>query len=163
LIRTTRSQRAPSRRQAPGGPARFALGASCVLLMGNTFFACSSNDGELHVLAGKDGEDNEAPVAQSFTMQADENVPTEESLRASDPDGDELAFRIVSDPRLGIVDLLDTQTGAFTYTAVIPGVDSFTYVASDGRRDSNVATVTVEVGAAAALALVDERVKLSRP
>ena len=124
--------------------------------MGNTVFSCSSNDGELLVAGGNDGGDNEAPLAQSFSMRVDESVPTEGSLRASDPDGDELAFRIVSDPTLGIVDLLDTRTGAFAYTSVIPGVDSFAYVASEGRHDSNVATVTVEVGVAAAFALADD-------
>lgn len=131
---------------------RLTLSVSCVLLMGNTVFSCSSNNGDLLVAGGNDEGDNGAPVARSFTIEADEDVPTEDTLRASDPDGDRLTFRIVSGPVLGEVDLLDEETGTFTYTAVVPGIDSFAYVASDGHRDSNFATVTVEIGPAAASA-----------
>jgi hypothetical protein len=146
------SSAARLRRPTPGATVRFALSVSCVLLMGNTMFSCSSNNGDL-LVAGSNGEaDNGAPVARSFTIEADEDVPTEDTLRASDPDGDRLTFRIVSGPVLGDVDLLDAETGAFTYTAVLSGVDSFTYVASDGRHDSNAATVTVQIDMAAATA-----------
>ncbi|MDQ3820672.1 MAG: cadherin-like domain-containing protein, partial [Acidobacteriota bacterium] len=52
-----------------------------------------------------------------------------------------------SDPANGTLTL--NQNGSFTYTPNrnFSGTDSFTYRASDGQLDSNVATVTITVNA----------------
>jgi VCBS repeat-containing protein len=63
----------------------------------------------------------------------------------SDPDGDPLAAVLVSGPAHGTLTL--NANGAFTYTpaANFNGTDSFTYRASDGTTNSNLATVTQTV------------------
>ena len=60
-----------------------------------------------------------------------------------DPDGDPLTARFVHGPGLGTLNL--NPDGSFSYTpnANYHGEVSFTYKASDGQYDSNVATVTV--------------------
>ena len=64
----------------------------------------------------------------------------------SDADGDVLTAVKVTDPAHGTLVLADD--GSFTYTpdAGYVGEDSFTYQADDGLDDSNVATVTIQVG-----------------
>ena len=70
------------------------------------------------------------------------------SLVAVDTERDSLTYRIASDGTLGTVTLENAASGAFSYTAgASAGTDTFTFIASDGRLDSNVATVTITVGA----------------
>ncbi|MDP3062927.1 MAG: tandem-95 repeat protein [Chloroflexota bacterium] len=63
----------------------------------------------------------------------------------TDLDGDPLRALLVSGPVHGTLAL--NVTGSFTYTPSLDynGPDSFTYRASDGALDSNVATVTITV------------------
>ena len=67
------------------------------------------------------------------------------SFNDSDPDGDMIIALLVSGPANGTVNL--SPDGSFTYTpnAGFIGTDSFTYKASDGKLDSNLATVTITV------------------
>ncbi len=64
-----------------------------------------------------------------------------------DVDGDALTAALVVGPTNGTLSL--DPNGSFTYTPnpAFSGSDSFTYVANDGTVDSNVATVTITVGA----------------
>jgi hypothetical protein len=66
---------------------------------------------------------------------------------AVDPEGARLAFSIVSAPSRGTVTITNVRNGRFTYVpnANANGADSFTFVASDGAANSNVATVTIAV------------------
>jgi hypothetical protein len=65
----------------------------------------------------------------------------------SDADGDPLTAVLVASPAHGAVVL--GADGGFSYTpaAGYSGADSFTYRASDGEADSNVATVTLTIAA----------------
>jgi VCBS repeat-containing protein len=65
----------------------------------------------------------------------------------NDPDGDSLHTVLGSGPSHGTLAL--NADGSFTYTpaANFNGNDSFTYRASDGRLESNLATVTLTVSA----------------
>ena len=65
----------------------------------------------------------------------------------TDVDGDALNAILVSGPAHGSLTL--NADGSFTYTpaANYNGPDSFTYKANDGQADSNVATVSINVGA----------------
>jgi VCBS repeat-containing protein len=101
---------------------------------------------------------NDAPVAVADSYTTAEDVAlvvAAPGLLANDTDGDSatLTAAKVSDPAHGTVTL--ASNGGFTYTPTtdFTGTDSFTYKANDGTADSNVATATITVGAAAGTAL----------
>jgi VCBS repeat-containing protein len=94
---------------------------------------------------------NQAPVAVGDTYSTDAdttlNVSAASGVLANDtdPDNDPITAVKVSDPAHGTLTL--NPDGSFSYTPVANynGTDSFTYKASDGKADSNVATVTITV------------------
>jgi hypothetical protein len=90
---------------------------------------------------------NNPPVANDGVLSTSEDTVVNGSLAATDPDGDPLTFSIVSNGSLGSVAITDAAAGAFTYTpnANVSGTDAFTFIASDGTADANVATITVTV------------------
>jgi subtilisin-like proprotein convertase family protein len=74
--------------------------------------------------------------------------PTGVLANDTDPDGDTLSAVLVSGPSHSATNGFTlNQDGSFTYTpaANYNGPDSFSYKASDGTEDSNVATVTITV------------------
>jgi VCBS repeat-containing protein len=93
---------------------------------------------------------NQAPVANNDTYSTNEDTPlTVPELGVlendSDPDHNPLSAVLVSGPSDGTLTL--NPDGSFTYTPVTNdnGPDSFTYQASDGTAQSNLATVTITV------------------
>ncbi|HEV2148000.1 MAG TPA: Ig-like domain-containing protein [Longimicrobiaceae bacterium] len=99
---------------------------------------------------GGGGGKGGAPTAANDAYSVDEdnalNVAAPGVLaNDTDPQGDPLTAAVVSGPSHGALTL--NANGSFTYTpnANFNGTDSFTYKANDGRRDSNVATVTITV------------------
>jgi VCBS repeat-containing protein len=90
--------------------------------------------------------DNDPPVAcdGSYTAGA---AGVSGTLYAYDPDNTPTTVRLASQPALGTVTLLDAAKGTFTYVpnAGAEGADSFTFIASDGVNDSNIATVRLTV------------------
>ena len=107
---------------------------------------------------------NDAPVAVADSYgTAEDTALTVTALLGvlandTDVDGDPLTAVKVSDPAHGTLTL--NSDGSFTYTpaADYSGADSFTYKASDGAADSNVATVCLTVTAVndAPVAVADE-------
>jgi VCBS repeat-containing protein len=95
--------------------------------------------------------DNQPPVAvdDAYTgFQSDELViPATEGvlLNDSDPEGDPLAAVLETGPQHGALTL--EADGSFTYTPEpgYVGPDTFTYRASDGLLESDLATVTIDV------------------
>ena len=90
------------------------------------------------------------PVANPDPYSTDEDVPLTvgaPGVLANDKDaeGDALGAAVVSSPANGTVTL--SADGSFVYApnANWHGTDSFTYKANDGRADSNVTSVTIEV------------------
>jgi len=93
---------------------------------------------------------NDAPVAVNASYALDEDtvlVITAPGLLADagDVDGDALTAHGVNGPAHGVLSI--NWDGSFSYTPVANyhGPDSFTYRASDGQADSNVATVAITV------------------
>src|ERR671911_1276240 len=100
---------------------------------------CSVQEAAVNVTAV-----NDAPVADDQSVTTDEDTAREVSLSASDVEGDALGYTIVSAPQHGIV----SGKGAnLTYTPAeeYRGPDSFTFKASDGIADSDLATVSIAV------------------
>ncbi|MBQ9915485.1 MAG: cadherin-like domain-containing protein, partial [Clostridia bacterium] len=74
------------------------------------------------------------------------NLPSDGTLKASDPEAQSLTFTVVRGPKRGTVEI--NQDGTFSYTPKKNkvGVDSFTYTATDPAGNvSRVATVTVQI------------------
>jgi hypothetical protein len=90
---------------------------------------------------------NRPPFAEKGNLEINEDESTHYTLTATDFNNDSLTYKIIDPPTLGQVQLIDSQTGLCKY---IPspnknGTDLFTFVASDGILDSNVATMTVTI------------------
>jgi uncharacterized repeat protein (TIGR01451 family) len=96
---------------------------------------------------------NGAPVANNDAYQTNEDTPLTVNAPGvltndTDPNGDSLTVaspRPASETSNGSLTL--NADGSFTYTpdANFHGADSFTYKATDGSLDSNVATVTITI------------------
>jgi len=89
---------------------------------------------------------NQAPVATGQSLSTAADTPVVVTIAATDPEGDDLTYSVVSGPSNG------TLTGTapnLTYTpgAGFSGQDAFTFRASDCELESNVATVTIAVEA----------------
>ena len=116
-------------------------------------FTYKANDGQadsnVATVSINVGAVNDAPVAQNDTAAATEDTPVAGNVLTNDTDvdGDALSAVLVSGPAHGSLTL--NADGSFTYTpaANYNGPDSFTYKANDGQADSNVATVSITVGA----------------
>jgi hypothetical protein len=89
---------------------------------------------------------NRPAVVTDATISTPLNTPVSIMLGASDPDGNALTLRIVSQPSHGTVGLSGKQATYFP-DAGFTGTDPFTFAAWDGSTDSNLGTVTVSVGA----------------
>jgi len=124
-------------------PAEFTLFGTAALFRANN----DSTGVELWSLPI--GGLNFAPVATSTTFSTGPDTPVSGALLASDPDGNPISFSLVANGTKGSAAITNAATGAFTYTpnAGATGTDSFSFKASDGALESNVATVTVTIGA----------------
>jgi hypothetical protein len=101
---------------------------------------------------------NDAPQAidDAYEVPAEEPLvvgPSGVLVNDSDADGEMLSALLVDEPLHGTLDL--NEDGSFIYTpgADFDGEDSFTYRATDGTADSNVATVTLSRQVPTALSL----------
>jgi glucose/arabinose dehydrogenase len=90
---------------------------------------------------------NHAPVAATGGGGTAEDVPVALTLPASDQDGDTLTFTIVSPPAHGSVGAPVGAVVPYTPDGDFNGVDTFTFRASDGSLQSEVATFSVAVTA----------------
>lgn len=92
------------------------------------------------------GKEDKAPVAEDFALETYKNLPISGKLKVSDPEGKELTYTVLRQPKRGDVEL--QPDGSFTYTPKKNkvGVDSFVYTASDpaGKVSREaVATITI--------------------
>jgi VCBS repeat-containing protein len=90
---------------------------------------------------------NDPPLASSGTLSAIEDVSAAGTLSVSDPDGDTVTYTIIGNGLKGKVTISNPVTGAFVYTPFrnATGTDTFTFAATDGVLQSNVASVTVTI------------------
>ncbi len=121
--------------------ALFAVSA----LTGATVFHCSSGSGTFGAKSKSSSSKNRKPTATNSGMSTQRNVTVSRFMQASDPDGDALVYSLVADPSLGVINVTDASTGAYTYVSSASGSDSFSFKANDGQADSNVATVSITV------------------
>lgn len=85
----------------------------------------------------------DAPIAEegSAIVYTDESIDT--TLNAIDNEGDPISFRVVKKPDLGTL----TGSGAdrVYYAGEQEGVDTFTFIATDGSSDSEETVYTVTI------------------
>jgi VCBS repeat-containing protein len=90
---------------------------------------------------------NQAPVAvnDSVSVHNNQTATIDVLVNDRDADGDALKATVVNGPKHG--SLTKNADGTFSYTAdcLFTGTDTFTYVANDGKTNSNTATVTITV------------------
>ncbi len=110
--------------------------------MGSSEFRCSSNTGGILVT---DSKTNHAPEAFDRSLRVEVNEPVSTFMQARDDDRDELIYTVVATPKLGAINVTNTANGAFTYVSSEVGLDSFSFKASDGQYDSNIATVYIRI------------------
>jgi PKD repeat protein len=91
---------------------------------------------------------NRPPVATNLFASTAAGAPVAIHLLATDPDGNALTLRIVSQPVNGTVSLSGATATYFPFAGFV-GTETFTYAAWDGSIDSNLATVTTVVNATA--------------
>jgi hypothetical protein len=91
---------------------------------------------------------NAAPVASGQSVSTTAGSAVSITLSATDADSTSLTYSIVTGPANGV---LGGSAGVRTYTpnSGFTGTDSFTFQASDGFTNSNVATVTITMSAVA--------------
>ena len=89
---------------------------------------------------------NDAPVAEDNNVNTNENkmMQLDINLVASDIDGDNLTYTIVSDVASGSASLTG-NTVTYTPNQDWHGSDGFTFKANDGTLDSNIATIVIGV------------------
>ena len=90
---------------------------------------------------------DDAPVAEDMGLTTTEDIPVANTLVATDAEQQPLTYSIVKNGTLGTATITDAATGAFDY-APDPdanGSDTFTFKASDGLNESNVATVSIDI------------------
>jgi ELWxxDGT repeat protein/VCBS repeat-containing protein len=119
------------------------------------------------IYRASDGTLNSAPTTVTLSIKTSSAAPTANpntySVNANntlnilsatgvltndtDPEGDRLSASIVTGPTKGTLTL--NSDGSFNYqpNANVVGIDTFVYKANDGLTDSNLATVTINVGA----------------
>jgi VCBS repeat-containing protein len=92
-----------------------------------------------------DKSPDHAPVAANGSASGEENAVVTGALVATDADGDPLTFSRVAQASHGSVSV--QANGSFVYTpnTGFSGADSFTFKATDGVLDSNVATIGLTV------------------
>lgn len=88
---------------------------------------------------------NDAPVSFDAPIATRENVPVVVTFNATDIDGDNLTYSILTQPTNGTLSTGNNVDYAYTPNNSFIGTDTFTYVANDGTVNSNTSTVTVTV------------------
>ncbi len=114
---------------------------------------------------GPDDDDppsNRAPVVADRTVSTPRDVPLAIPLAGSDQDGDPLTYRIIDQPAPGAFGRLSNGTVGLNgnvatfYPGEFQGAVTFTYAANDGDIDSNLATVTVNIGPPTCVGTVED-------
>lgn len=87
---------------------------------------------------------NDPPAAQNDEIKTKEDTSISITLNGSDPDRDRLTYSVLSYPANG---KLSGTAPSLTYTPALNfnGYDNFTYRISDGKANSNIATVSISV------------------
>ena len=115
-------------------------------VMGALLVGCGS-DSDDHKPMPEPEPQNTAPQATSANFVTQADVALMDNLSGTDADGDALTFAVQTQPANG--ELVLESDGSFTYTppAASTGTASFSFVVSDGMKDSAPAEVQIVIEA----------------
>lgn len=85
---------------------------------------------------------------EAVSAKTQEGISYYGTMYGSDPEGDKLTFIVVAYPKNGILEVLDEESGSYSYTPIgdFKGDDKFTYVVRDSYGNySKPETVNVKV------------------
>jgi hypothetical protein len=121
------------------GPDSFTFTASDV--------TSTSNTAKVSITVNPLTPINTPPVVRNQIVKALVNTPTNITLAVADADGDPIHSFITSNASNGVLGEVNQTTHTLTYTpnANFTGLDIFTHKANDGKEDSNVGKVTINV------------------
>jgi hypothetical protein len=90
---------------------------------------------------------NSGPKVNNQSVVKKENMPITITLKAIDRDGDKISYLVVQSPTHGKISSFKSSKGTITYNPVrdFIGKDTFTFKANDGKSDSNVGTISINV------------------
>ena len=92
------------------------------------------------------GKEDKAPVAEDLALETYKNLPNSGSLKVTDPEGKELTYTVVRQPKRGQVTVNADGTFQYTPKKNKVGVDSFVFTATDPAGNvSREATVTIRI------------------
>ena len=116
---------------------------------GTDIFTYKANDGTLQsniasvIITINSIED--IPTVEDISTSTDEDVALDITLKGEDGDGDNLSYEVVSSPANGSISI-SGNIATYTPSTNWNGIDAFTYKANDSKSDSNLGTVTIDVG-----------------
>ena len=114
---------------------------------GKWFFELFGNETSANVsiqISWDSAVENNTPTAYSQNVVTEENKSIVISLNAEDIDGDALLFTIIKQPSHGTLSN-DFPNPNYTPNQNYVGTDSFTFKVNDGKEDSNIASVYLEI------------------
>ncbi|MBN1307597.1 MAG: tandem-95 repeat protein, partial [Chitinispirillaceae bacterium] len=89
--------------------------------------------------------DNQPPDAKAQQLSTREDTPLPLQLHAEDIDGDSLTYMVVKSPRHGGINGGSSGNRIYIPHVNFAGADTFTFIANDGRLDSDPATVIIKI------------------
>jgi hypothetical protein len=118
---------------------------------GTDSFTFKASDGKLDsniamvsITVNSAGIANNTPLASSQTVGLNEGESKSLTLVATDADADNLNYVVISQPSHGTLSG-SAPNLSYTPTNGFSGTDSFTFKVNDGKKDSNIATVSLNV------------------
>lgn len=88
---------------------------------------------------------NDLPEVAAQSVTVDEDTSTMITLSATDVDGDQLVYLVVTEPSHGFLGNISNNQVSYTPDPDYTGLDSFEFKANDGKANSLPATVSINV------------------
>ena len=128
------------------GGQTYSFAVTAYDVNGSRESALSNAKGEVRTTLPPDTT-NTPPVANNGVLTTVEDTPKSGTLSATDANGNALTYSVGTQGSKGTAVLTNASTGAYTYTPLsnATGTDAFTFRASDGLAQSNLATVTTQL------------------
>lgn len=110
----------------------------------SVLWGCNYRIQDFDVETSMGGAPNTPPSVTNSLLNVIHNMALPVSLSGTDPEGDSLSYTIISPPANGTL-LGSGSTRTYVANSGFLGTDSFTYIASDGKKSYEIGTVSINV------------------